>query len=443
MTTPMSTTAARAPSPAPAHAPAPARPAPPPAARELAPVHDFAAKLLQPSLFPRVKDYVRLQAEIRARRAAGRDIEDLLASAEDVPVSINLDLTTACNYRCDHCVDLEILNTGIRYEHEKLEASLALLASRGLRSVIVIGGGEPTVYPGFARIIRFMKDLGLALGIVSNGSGNAKILEVADRLGARDWVRLSLDAGTDETFQAMHRPRKPITLDEICAGVPPIKERNPALPVGFSFIITWAGAEGNEAAIHPNLDEMVLAAARARRSRFDYISFKPFLTRAAENRAEIVDLAARAAAFEDVIATIRRNLRLAKELETPSFRVIESTNLRVLENGTAANYMRQPRTCHMQWFRQVVSPLGLFHCPVYRNQPHGRLGPKHAHADPAGIALARRSTLERIESFDAAEQCREVTCLYNHANWFLEDLVRHPEKLDGLAPTAERGDYFL
>ena len=39
------------------------------------------------------------------------------------PISINLDLTTACNYACDHCVDLDILNTGIRFDHDKLLAS--------------------------------------------------------------------------------------------------------------------------------------------------------------------------------------------------------------------------------------------------------------------------------------------------------------------------------
>ena len=37
------------------------------------------------------------------------------------PISINLDLTTACNYKCDHCVDMDILNKNINYEHENLK----------------------------------------------------------------------------------------------------------------------------------------------------------------------------------------------------------------------------------------------------------------------------------------------------------------------------------
>lgn len=417
----------------------------PPASRaELAPVHDFAAKLLQPSVLPRLKQYVQWQSEIRRRIHARLPLDDLLARIDDVPVSVNLDLTTACNYKCDHCVDLDILNTGIKYDHDKLLSSLELLAKKGLRSVIVIGGGEPTVYPGFVEVMRFLKRLGLAVGVVTNGSGNAKIAEVADCLDERDWVRLSLDSGTDPTFQVMHKPRRPITLDEICAGIPPIKRISRRFQVGFSYIITWLGAEGNGMQIHPNIDEMVEAAERARRHEFDYISFKPFLTRAEANNAEIVDLdEAKDRALAGVVERIRRNVDEARKLETPAFRVLESTNLRVLENGTHRSYTRQPRNCHMQWFRQVMSPLGLYNCPVYRNQPHGQLGEKHGYADPAGLAAMQRSTLKLIATFNATEQCKEVTCLYNHVNWFIEELVQYPEKAEELVAGVERGDWFL
>jgi MoaA/NifB/PqqE/SkfB family radical SAM enzyme len=411
---------------------------------QLAPVHDFAAKLLQPSVLPRLKQYVRWQSEIRRRINANQPIQDILDRVDDVPVSVNLDLTTACNYKCDHCVDLEILNTGIRYDHDKLKESLRLLAERGLKTVIVIGGGEPTVYPGFGEVMRFMKGLGLALGVVSNGSGNAKILEIADCLDERDWVRYSLDSGTEHTFQVMHKPRKPITLDEICEGVGPIRDANPKVPVGFSYIITWKGAEGNGMQIHENIGEMVMAAERARRYRFSYISFKPFLTRAAANHAEIVDFDdPDAAEARAVIDTIRRSVDEAKKLETPDFRVVESTNLRVLEAGTAKNYQNQPRNCHMQWFRQVISPLGLYNCPVYRNQPHGQVSHKHGYSDAEEIKTAQRNTLKLIATFNATEQCKEVTCLYNHVNWFIEDLVEHPEKLEALHAGTERNDYFL
>jgi organic radical activating enzyme len=410
---------------------------------ELAPVHDFAAKLCQPSIAPRLKEYVQWQIEWRRARAAGDSFDRAPAIPDSAPVSINLDLTTACNYACDHCVDFEILNTGTRYDHDTLMRSLHELTKRGLRSVIVIGGGEPTVYPKFAESIREMKSLGLQIGIVTNGSYMDRILAVADCLAPRDWVRLSLDSGTDPTFQAMHKPKRPIALEEICAGVPPVKRRNGSFAVGFSYIIVWDDCEANDAAIHPNVDEIVVAAELARRFEFDYISYKPFLTRARRNNAEIVGLTNQESRVDPIMAAIRREVDRAKTLETDRFKVIESTNLRVLENGSYQNYTQQPRNCHMQYFRQVLSPLGLYNCPVYRHVPQALIGDKQAYADPETVARTQRNTLRIVDSFNAKEECREVTCLYNHVNWFIERLIQEPGALDRLEPSAERGDFFL
>jgi wyosine [tRNA(Phe)-imidazoG37] synthetase (radical SAM superfamily) len=420
---------------------------------ELAPVHDFAAKLCQPSVIDRLKEYVRWQIDWRRARDLGEGIDEHLAQVPDhVPLSINLDLTTACNYACDHCVDMDILNTGVQYDHARLMDSLTGMAQKGLRSVIVIGGGEPTSYPKFEESIRHMKALGLKLGIVTNGSGMAKIQAIADCLDAQDWVRLSLDSGSNEVFHAMHKPKgrmltpsgkKEITLDEICEGVARCKEAYPKLRLGYSFIIVWKDCEANHAAIHENVHEIVLGAERAKRYGFDYISFKPFLTRAESNNAEIVGLTKQGNRIDDVMVEIRKQVDLAKKLETSSFKVLESTNLKVLENGTYRNYTQQPRHCHMQFFRQVVSPLGVFNCPVYRHVQKARIGEKHAYADAPSLAATQRSTLRIVETFDAREECKEVTCLYNHVNWFLEDLIEHPEKLDALEPSPERDDFFL
>lgn len=411
---------------------------------ELSLIHDFAAKLTQPSVVDRLRAYVLFQRDYRLGRSRGDSHEALLHNVPALaPLSINLDLTTACNYRCDHCVDFDILNKPTRYDDQCLFDSLAVLAEHGLRSVIIIGGGEPTLYPRFAAAIRHLKSLRLKVGIVTNGGRLDRVLEVADALEAGDWVRLSLDAGTDATFQAMHRPRRPITLEQICSSVPLIKQANPRVSVGFSYIVVWRGCTANDAAIHENVDEMVSAARLAKEHSFDYISFKPFLTRAEENNAEVVGLVQQSELLEQVVAAIRRNVDEAKELNDDRFTVVESTNLKVLENGTYRNYTEQTRNCHMTFFRQVMSPLGLYNCPVYRNVPQAKVGQKDGYATHAELVNTSRRTLHLIDSFNASAECREVTCLYNHANWFIEDLIEHPDKLDELEDSAERHDYFL
>ena len=426
--------------PTPATSPDESAPGLPTEGLPVAPIHDFVRKLRQGPFHERVVDYVAWQ---KARRQAKDAGEALPAMPAWAPLSINLDLTTACNYACDHCIDWDTLNSGINYEHDKLLDSLRTMADGGLKSVILIGGGEPTVYPKFREMVRFLKDLGMQVAVVSNGSRNDRILDVVDCMDENDWVRLSLDSGTDPTFQAMHKPKKAVTLEEICAGIPPIKAKNPKPRIGFSFVITWEGSERGEGAtpVVENLDEIPRAARLAKDHGFDYISFKPFLTRTDEG-AEVMDPEAARRETAEVVARIESKLVEARELADDDFAVLESINLKLLATGAWRDWTTQPRMCHMQAMRQVLSPLGLWNCPAHRGVRKARMDAATAFSTPEATAQAGENIANMLESFDASHECREVTCLYHDTNWWIERAV---ESEGGLAdgPVEDLEDYFL
>ena len=403
-------------------------------------IHDFTAKLRQPSLRNHVEAYVRWRKDLLRARAKG--LPDP-TPPDQAPISINLDLTTACNYRCDHCIDWDILNTKHRHDEETLRSSIITMVERGLRSVILIGGGEPTIYPGFSDFVRFLKDLELQVAIVTNGSRGDKLLEIADVLEERDWVRLSLDAGSDDLFRAMHKPvKKSLTLDEICEWIPRIKERNPNFQLGFSYIIVWGGASRDGVAIHENISEIVMATERAKRYGFDYISLKPVLERG-EDGAEVMDPAAADSELDRMVTRIRDEVSRAQELEGDGFSVRVSTNLRVLESGSWRDFAKQPRTCHMQALRHVLTPMGTYNCPAHRGVDKALVGSKEAYADPAMAKLAGSQLADLMDRFDASHECREVTCLYNGVNWWLEKLIEDPRDEIEIEPGDERNDFFL
>ncbi|MCB9876222.1 MAG: radical SAM protein [Planctomycetes bacterium] len=400
-------------------------------------MHDFAAKLQQPSLWPRVVDYVRWQRALRKAEAEGREAPPMPDLA---PLSINLDLTTACNYACDHCIDWDILNSKQKHDDATLRLSIERMAERGLRSVILIGGGEPTLYPGFVEFVAFLKGLGLAVSVVTNGSRGDRILQAAQYFTDGDWVRLSLDSGTNDTFVRMHHPsKKTLTLDEICGWIPKIKAANPALQLGFSFVITWQGGSRGDVKVVENIGEMVMASKRASDAQFDYISFKPFLERQ-EDGAEVMDPAKTEAELQAVIARIQKNLEEARAVVRPGFRVLASTNLRVLSSGTWRDYTHQPKVCHMQMLRQVVTPLGTFNCPAHRGVHKARLGGEGLWAVPAA---GQHETTRLLGAFDASHECGQVTCLYNSTNWWLEELVAASAELPEESGGVEQRDWFL
>jgi len=402
-------------------------------------IHDFTAKLRQPSLRPHLRGYVEWRREV-ARAREGR--KPLPPVPEFAPISINLDLTTACNYRCTHCIDWDILNTANKHKEEELRASIGLMAKRGLRSVILIGGGEPTIYPGFVDFVRFLKGHRLQVAVVTNGSRGDRLVEAAEGMDGKDWIRLSLDSGSNELFVAMHKPVDPaLDLDGICAWIPKIKAANPAVRVGFSYIIIWKGATRDDEKLHENIHEIVLATRRAKDSGFDYIAFKPILERR-EDGAEVMDPAKSEAAMREVVARIRSLVDEAKTLADGRFDVYESTNLRVLEEGNWRDYTLQPRTCHMQALRQVLTPTGLYNCPAHRGVEKAKIAPRAAYRDAAEAGATGQGLLRILDQFDASHECKEVTCLYNGVNWWLEKMIEDPREPDlDLGP--EKEDYFL
>ena len=240
----------------------------------------------------------------------------------------------------------------------------------------------------------------------------------------------------------MHKPvKKSLTLDEICEWIPKIKARNPRFQLGFSYIIVWGGASREDVAICENIHEVVMGTERARRYGFDYIALKPVLERAGGG-AEVMDPRA-SEDLERVVARIRAEVDRAKALETDSFKVRVSTNLRVLEEGSWREFTHQPRVCHMQALRQVLTPMGTFNCPAHRGVDKARIGGTDAYADAAMAQLTAGQLGDLMDRFDASHECREVTCLYNGVNWWLEKMVEDPRETFEIEPGDERLDFFL
>ncbi|MDI6891362.1 MAG: radical SAM protein, partial [Thermodesulfovibrionales bacterium] len=160
---------------------------------------DFASKLRQHSIIETLRRYILWQRGIRDSNKTTALRNSGSSDFSEGPVSINLDITVACNYSCTHCVDAKILNTGDKFSQVEIFKTIEVLRSNGLKSIILIGGGEPLLHPQFEAVVHYIKTFGLQLSIVTNGSNISKLIKIAGHLGEKDWIRFSLDAGSDKT----------------------------------------------------------------------------------------------------------------------------------------------------------------------------------------------------------------------------------------------------
>jgi MoaA/NifB/PqqE/SkfB family radical SAM enzyme len=391
--------------------------------------------LRQDATLQRLRDYIQWQ------RRCGVEASDRELPIFS-PISINLDLTSACNFSCPFCVDSKLINAGKSLATEEVKKTINTLHSHGLLSVILIGGGEPTLHKDFGEIVRYIKSKKLQIGIVTNGSRLEKIEAIAEALKEKDWIRISIDAAGEDTFRGVHLPKTRVSLKEVLEKARKVKKKNPAVSLGYSFVIVWEGVEINGRRLHPNMDEMARSVELAREFSFDYISFKPCLVRFSESQRETLLKNVDKGKERDIIDQIQTHLQEARLLAGGRVKILESSNLKAMLNQETDQIKRQPNRCHIQFFRTVVTPFGIFHCPAFRGVEEARIGEPDGYLSEGKLKESLQRTARSILTFDAEEECKEVGCFYNRSNWWLERFIRSKEdvrELEGI----ENDNFFL
>lgn len=147
------------------------------------------------------------------------------ALAQAVPLSVHLELTYACNWRCVFCYnprhhDLSRMSLG------EWEPVLDDLRALGTLSV-ALTGGEPLRHPEFFEIAAAVRARALLLKVYTNGSLVDD--ETADRLAALDprGVEMSLHGSTAEVHDAA--TGRVGSFDALLLGLRRLKARGVAL----------------------------------------------------------------------------------------------------------------------------------------------------------------------------------------------------------------------
>ena len=397
--------------------------------------HDFSSKLRQESTIRRLKEYILWQRNLRK----GRTDQSIPSFS---PISVNLDLTSACNFACPYCVDSKVINRGQVLETETIEKTMDVLRSHGLLSVILIGGGEPTLHKDFGKIVRDAKKRKLQVGIVTNGSRMDRIEEVVEELEEKDWVRISIDAAREETFRDLHRPKTHEGLTRILEGAKRVKEKNLRVSTGYSFVIIWEGVEANGNRLRPNLEEISEAAELAKRYSFDYLSLKPCLVRPEDTQRE--SLLDKVDPIEEraIIEKIKQHLQRARDIADGKVKILESVNLQAMLSGKTQTIKEQPLTCHMQFFRTVVTPLGIFQCPAFRGVDAARIGDSSGYATEEKFRRSLEATAELIAGFNASVECKATGCFYHDTNWWLEGFINSGKDVEEIEKIEDE-NFFL
>lgn len=106
---------------------------------------------------------------------------------------VGLDVTWRCNWSCQHCFYRhdDRLHTAVDVPLAELVAKLQVAKAGGIDHAVLVGFGEPTLYPQLYPLLEVVRDLGLASSMITNGTAaRREVYENCFDLGL-DHVHLS------------------------------------------------------------------------------------------------------------------------------------------------------------------------------------------------------------------------------------------------------------
>jgi organic radical activating enzyme len=114
---------------------------------------------------------------------------------DDVPmnsvISTHISPEGACNLKCPYC-SVTYRDTHSRIKLDVIKDYVVKLKSRGLKAVILTGGGEPTVYPHFNELVQWIKnDQNLSVALITNGTLTDRVED--ETWKCFSWVRVSIN----------------------------------------------------------------------------------------------------------------------------------------------------------------------------------------------------------------------------------------------------------
>jgi len=179
-------------------------------------------------------------------------VVDFLKGKNPAPVLIEIDPSNACNHGCYFCISsyihlpeskgLETFDRSIMPKKILMDTCRSFV-DMGVRAINWTGGGEPTVNPHLKESIQYIgQNSDIKMGMFTNGTLFDKFDLFETLVDNMTWVRISVDAGTEKTYNDVRRARDGQNWDRMHANLAKLlevnKQRGNKIDIGVGFVIT-------------------------------------------------------------------------------------------------------------------------------------------------------------------------------------------------------------
>lgn len=194
-------------------------------------------------------------------------VADWRAGKTIYPIYMEVSPAGSCNHRCTFCA-LDFMEYRPHFlDAAMLKERLTEMGKLGVKSIMYGGEGEPLLHNSIVDIINHTKASGIDVAITTNG------VMLKDQLFRRiapdvSWIKVSLNAGTPETYAAIHRTRPEdfdTVIGNLSAACNHLRETNGECTIGAQMIL-----------LPENAGEIETLANICRETGLRYLVVKPY-----------------------------------------------------------------------------------------------------------------------------------------------------------------------
>lgn len=330
--------------------------------------------------------------------------------------TVFIDLVSdVCNHNCIFCDGKYLPLERRLFSSDRLMRMAYELVSLGVDSAIIVGeGGESTLHPSFCSFARRLLSAGVHMGLYTNGETLRG--EIAETVSDFDFVRVSLDAGSTETHDAVHRPNAGGCFDRIVEQLGSFSRIKKG-SLGVSYVV-----------LPENIIEISRAALICEKQGADFLELKPFYS---PDYSFDIDM------YQGLAEKLRSGYEEARGVCKRMNVVLNNQFAEWLRYGFAPRDLTrldEARPCLTCKLRMVISPNGCFLCTCFRNTKAYDLGdPNVLSLDQIWYGEKHRALLEKPCS---------LKCTYHEQNEFLLKMKAGEAALPAPDPALNQ-IYFL
>ena len=329
-------------------------------------------------------------------------VYEWLQNGDAFPICVEITPAERCNQRCIFCAFDYLEYKGPLIDDEILKERLPEMASLGVKAVVYCGEGEPLLHPRFSQLVGYAKGASLDAALSTNGL-NLDLEAAKQYLPLLTWLRVSINAGTPQTYNRIHRGRSTDfdrAMDNLAQMVSLKSQKKYSCTIGVNFIL-----------LDENFDEVLPLARTLKRIGVDYLAIKPYSWHPSS-----LNQLKTSFSFADLAGLDNQLQSIASQ----DFSIV----LRFKAMSRAGKPKSYSQCLGLPFFTNINAWGDVMPCQLFMGKREFSYGSIYQNSfSEVWRGKQRRSVLERIARMDISE-CRE-NCRIDSINAYLWNL-KHP-----------------